>query len=314
MLSISKDEIRSIVPMADAILSMRKAFSDFSSGLVIVPDRMSMEIDGKNATVLLMSAYRNKGKYFITKVVTVFQNTISNRSDLISAYVNVFDASTGDMVATLDGDTITSLRTGAASGLATTLLAKKDATVAAIFGTGVQAHTQVEAIISSRPIERVFVYSRDIGSAKKFSKYISETYSVDANPGESDDLSLADIICTATPSTKSLFRHQDLKEGVHINAIGSFKPVMREIPPETIVKAKVVVDSISACKKEAGDLIMAAKEKQWSFDNIYSEIGKIASDKISGRSNDNEVTIFKSVGLGIQDLAISELVLDRLNI
>ena len=89
---------------------------------------------------------------------------------------------------------------------------------------------------------------------------------------------------------------------------------MREIPPETIVTAKVVVDSISACKKEAGDLIMAAKEKEWSFDNIYSEIGKIASGKISGRSNDNEVTIFKSVGLGIQDLAISELVLDRLNI
>ena len=313
MLSISKDEIRSIVPMADAILSMRKAFSDFSSGLVIVPDRMSMEIDGKNATVLLMSAYRNKGKYFITKVVTVFQNTISNPSDLISAYVNVFDASTGDMVATLDGGTITSLRTGAASGLATTLLAKKDATVAAVFGTGAQAYTQIEAIINSRSIDRVFVYSRDIESAKFFSNYIIDTYSVNAKPGNLCDLSLADIICTATPSTESLFKHEYIKKGAHINAIGSFKPVMREIPSETIIEAKVVVDSLNSSKKEAGDLILAAKETQWSFDNIYSEIGQIASGKVSGRSNDNEITIFKSVGLGIQDLAISELVLDRLN-
>ena len=312
MLSISKHEIRSLVPMADAILCMGKAFSDFSSGLTISPQRLSMEIDGKNATILVMSAYRERGKYFITKVVTVSNNRDSNRSSLVNAHINVFDAFTGDMVATLDGDTVTSLRTGAASGLATMLLANKDATVAAIFGTGVQARTQMEAIISSRSIKKVFVYSRHIKSAQKFSNYISDIHSVHARPGESSDLALADIICTATPSTKPLFLRQDIKDGVHINAIGSFKPLMREIPSEAIISAKVVVDSRSACKKEAGDLIMAANEKEWSFDNIYSEIGQISNGKISGRSNDNEVTIFKSVGLGIQDLAISELVLNRL--
>ena len=193
------------------------------------------------------------------------------------------------------------------------LLAKKDASVAAVFGTGAQAHTQIEAIINSRSIDRVFVYSRDIESAKFFSNYIIDTYSVNAKPGKLCDLPLADIICTATPSTESLFKHEYIKKGVHINAIGSFKPAMREIPSETIIEAKVVVDSLSSSKKEAGDLILAAKETQRSFDNIYSEIGQIASGKISGRSNDNEITIFKSVGLGIQDLAISELVLDRLN-
>ena len=159
----------------------------------------------------------------------------------------------------------------------------------------------------------VFVYSREIESAKIFSNYIINTYSVNAKPGDQCDLPLADIICTATPSTGSLFKHEHIKKGVHINAVGSFKPVMREIPSETIIEAKVVVDSVGSSKKEAGDLILAAKETQWSFDNIYSEIGQIASGKVSGRSNDNEITIFKSVGLGIQDLAISELVLDRLN-
>ena len=169
MLSISKDEIRSLVPMADAITSMRKTFSDYSNGDYIVPERMSMEIDDENATVLIMPAYRNKGQYFITKVVTVFQNIIKNRSRLISACVYVFNSSSGEMVATLDGDTITSLRTGAVSGLATMLLAKKDASVAAVFGTGAQAHTQIEAIINSRSIDIVFVYSRKIKSAKFFS-------------------------------------------------------------------------------------------------------------------------------------------------
>ena len=226
MLSISKNEIRSLVPMADAITSMRKAFSDYSNGDYIVPERMSMEIDNENATVLIMPAYRNKGQYFITKVVTVFQNTIKNRSSLISARVYVFNSSSGEMVATLDGDTITSLRTGAVSGLATMLLAKKDASVAAVFGTGAQAHTQIEAIINSRSIDIVFVYSREIESAKFFSNYIIDTYSVNAKPGNLCDLPLADIICTATPSTESLFKHEHIKKGAHINAVGSFKPCL----------------------------------------------------------------------------------------
>jgi len=313
MLSISKNEIIELVPMSDAIVAMGQAFSDFSNGKFIVPDRISMEIDNKNATVLIMPAYRTKGKYFTTKVVTIFQNIIADRSSIISSSVSVFDSSNGDMVATMDGESITSLRTGAATGLATMLLAKNDATAAAIFGTGVQAHTQVEAIISSRPINKIFVFGRNIDSIKNFSSHISETYSLSSSPGTFNDLNSVDIICTATPSTESLFEHKYLKPGAHINAIGSFKPFMREIPNDTIAQAKVVVDSLTACKNEAGDLIMASKETNWSFDDMVSEIGQIANGDKSGRINDNDITIFKSVGLGFQDLVIAELVLDRIN-
>ena len=313
MLSISKSEIIEMVPMSDAIVAMGQAFSDFSNGKFIVPDRISMEIDNKNATALIMPAYRTKGKYFTTKVVTVFQNTIADRSSILSSSVSVFDSSNGDMVATMDGESITSLRTGAASGLATKLLAKKNAKVAAIFGTGVQAHTQLEAIISSRPINKIFVFGRNLNSIEKFSSHISEIYSLSIVPGTLNDLNSVDIICTATPSTEFLFEHKHLKPGVHINAIGSFKPFMREIPNGTIAEAKVVVDSLTACKKEAGDLILASKETSWSFDDITSEIGQIANGDTSGRANDNDITIFKSVGLGFQDLVIAELVLDRLN-
>ena len=313
MLRISKNEIIDLVPMPDAIVAMDRAFSDFSNGKFIVPNRISMEIGNKNATVLIMPAYRTKGKYFTTKVVTVFQKTIADRSSIISSSVIVFDSSNGDMVATMDGESITSLRTGATSGLATKLLAKKNATALAIFGTGVQAHTQLEAIINSRPVNKIFVFGRKLDSIEKFSSHISDTYSLSSSPGTFNDLNTVDIICTATPSTESLFEHKHLKPGVHINAIGSFKPFMREIPNDTIADAKVVVDSLTACKKEAGDLILASKETNWSFDDIVSEIGQIANGDTSGRINDNDITIFKSVGLGLQDLVIAELVLDRIN-
>ncbi len=313
MLRISKNEIIDLVPMPDAIVAMDRAFSDFSNGKFIVPNRISMEIGNKNATALIMPAYRTKGKYFTTKVVTVFQNTIADRSSIISSSVIVFDSSNGDMVATMDGESITSLRTGAASGLATKLLAKKNATAVAIFGTGVQAHTQLEAIINSRPVNKIFVFGRNLDSIEKFSSHISDKYSLSSSPGTFNDLNTVDIICTSTPSTESLFEHKHLKPGVHINAIGSFKPFMREIPNDTIVEAKVVVDSLIACKKEAGDLILAGKETNWSFDDITSEIGQIANGDRSGRANDNDITIFKSVGLGFQDLVIAELVLDRIN-
>ena len=313
MLTISRDEIIKMVPMPDAIAAMRQAFSDFNNGAFILPDRISMEINNKDATVLVMPAYRKMGKYFTTKVVTVFQNIIAGRSSTISSSVSVFNSSNGDLVATMDGRAITSLRTGAATGLATTLLAKENVEVAAIFGTGVQAYTQVEAIISSRPINKIFVFGKTLDSIKKFSSHISDMYSIDVRLGTLKDLGTVDIICTATPSVKSLFEHKYLKPGVHINAIGSFKPFMREIPNDTIAGSKVVVDSLSACKKEAGDLILANEETNWSFDNIVSELGQVANNDISVKKSESDNTIFKSVGLGFQDLVISELVLDKLN-
>ena len=311
MLNISNDEIRVLVPMEDAIECMKNAFSDFDSGDFIVPDRMSTEIDGGDSTVLVMPAYRNDGKYFTIKIVTVSKNSGKNSSGLISACVNIFDSSNGDMIATLGGDKITSIRTGAATGLATMLLAKKNSKIGAVFGTGVQAHKQVEAMTKVRQIKKVYVYGRETESMEKFSRYISDDYKIEATIGNLEDLSKVDIICTATPSTDALFENHHLKPGVHINAIGSFRPSMREIPNETVINAKVVVDSLIASKKEAGDLLMAEKESIWTFKNIHSEIGAIASGRISGRSNDVEMTLFKSVGLGFQDLAISELVLER---
>jgi len=191
-------------------------------------------------------------------------------------------------------------------------LANKKTKVLAVFGTGVQARTQVEAVLAVRTIKKILVFSRTAKNAKSFCNWISDVFGVVAENGQLTRLNKADIICTATPSEKPLFDHNDLKSGVHINAVGSFQPHMQEVPAETVQIAKVVVDQKEACEQEAGDLIIPVREGQWNFDDLYGELGQVAGGEILGRESPEEITLFKSVGNAIQDLALARLIMDRL--
>ena len=178
MLLISGNEIKSSISMPKAINCVAKGFSDFNDGLFRMPQRSMMDIEG--ATVLTMPSYRKDGKYFVIKVVTVFNYSMNKKDKMINSLVLVFDSINGELLAKLDGDSITSIRTGAASGLATKYFSSPNSEVLAIFGTGVQATTQVEAVVSCRPIKKIFVYSRNVKSAKRFSNYIHNFHSINA--------------------------------------------------------------------------------------------------------------------------------------
>jgi len=310
MLVFSSEEIKSSVSMVDAIECVAKGFSDFDDGFFHMPQRSVMDING--ATVLTMPCYRKGGKYFVIKVVTVYKDSSNKKGKMINSSVFVFDSNTGALVASLDGDSITAIRTGAASGLATKFFSSPKSETLAVYGTGVQAHTQVEAVISCRPIKSVFIYSRNLKSAKKFSDYIYNSFSIDAYAGEQEDLKNIDIICTATPSKDSLFELCVLKSGVHINAVGSFKPNMKEIHSDIINASEIIVDSLEACKKEAGDLIQAKEKSNWDFDHISMQLGEASKNgkKLIALSKNN--TVFKSVGLAFQDLVIVEYIMDNL--
>ena len=310
MLSIQDHEIRSLISMGDAINCIEQGFSDFYDGIFTMPQRSTMEVNG--ATVLSMPSYRNNGKYFTIKVVSVFQSSIKKTSKMIQSSILVFGSKDGRLKASIDGDEITAIRTGAASGLATKFFSPLKSNTVAVFGTGSQAVTQIEAVMHVRPIDTVFVFSRSSKSAKDFSKYLSETLSIKVTPGILKDLKEVDIICTATPSKKELIILSSLKKGVHINAIGSFKPNMREVSNDIIKNSRVIVDSIISCKKEAGDLIQAEKHSSWQFKDIFSELGSIAKDKKLSKENIRQNSLFKSVGLGFQDLVIIELLLKKL--
>ena len=313
MVILNKNQINKLVTMNEAIVTMKTAFVQLSKKEANIPVRLSTDIPGKNATSLVMPAYLLDSPYYTVKVVSVNYSNPKKGLPLLNSSVQVFEASKGNIVATLDGESITAIRTGAVSGLATGILAKKDAKVGAIFGTGVQAKSQVEAILFVKNLEKILVFSRTKESAELFCNLIYDTFGIKASTGNKDSLKEADVICTATPSKKPLFDHSDLNLGVHINAIGSFKPHMQEIPVETVINSKVIVDNRKACEVEAGDLIIPVEEKKWSFNLVHGELGQVILGEVSGRDSDDEITLFKSVGNAIQDLALANLIMKKLN-
>ena len=313
MVILNKKQINKMVAMNEAIEAMKTAFVQLSNGEAIIPTRLSTDVPDKNATSLVMPAYSLDSPYYTVKVVSVNYSNPQKGLPLLHSSVQVFDASKGNMVATLDGESVTAIRTGAVSGLATGMLAKKDAKVGAVFGTGVQAKSQVEAILAMKNLEKILVFSRTKESAKLFCNLIYDTFGIKASTGNKDSLKEADVICTATPSKKPLFEYGDLNLGVHINAIGSFKPHMQEIPVETVINSKVIVDKRETCTLEAGDLIIPVEEGRWSFDLVHGELGQVISGEVSGRDSEDEITLFKSVGNAIQDLALANMIMKKIN-
>jgi ornithine cyclodeaminase/alanine dehydrogenase-like protein (mu-crystallin family) len=205
----------------------------------------------------------------------------------------------------MDGEYLTALRTGAGSGLATDLLARKDARTLGIFGAGVQGRTQVAAVCEVRDIRQIHIFDNNQESAKMLAESLKSKLAIEVNPPV-DRISDCDIICTATTSPTPVFEDVYIIGGTHINAVGAYQADKREIPGETVIRSKLVVDQRSACLHEAGDLIIPISEKLIDEDYIFAELGElIGSDKI-GRSDNSEITIFKSVGNAAQDLITAE--------
>jgi ornithine cyclodeaminase/alanine dehydrogenase-like protein (mu-crystallin family) len=230
---------------------------------------------------------------------------------LIHGVVQVFDAENGKHIANLDGASITAIRTGAASGLATDLLAKENANVCAVFGTGVQAASHIEAVLAVRPIEKIIVFSRSKPSAEKFCSTLANQ--VQCEIGKKESLLEADIVCTTTPASSPLFETDEIKPGCHLNVVGSAQPSFREVPTGLVARSKIIVDKREACEQEAGDLIIPVQEGSWSFEQVHGELGQVVSGDIIARESENEITLFKSVGNAIQDHAMAHLIMEKLN-
>jgi alanine dehydrogenase len=306
---ISRKDVENSLTMHEAIEVVRQAFIELSNGTATVPPRIHLSIEKENATTLVMPAYLSETNALACKIVSVFPHNSVKNLPVIYGLVTLFDAETGKPLAIIEGASLTALRTGAASGLATDLLARKDAKTLAVFGAGRQSKTQIEALCAVREIERIFVFSRRIEQAKKFIAEMQTTVNAEFILADSSQKAVnqADIICAATTSQKPVFDGNDLRNGTHINGIGSFTPQMQEIDFTTLKKcSKIVVDSQANCLKEAGDLVQAIEQKVISETDIYAEIGEIAAGLKKGRENENEITFFKSVGNAVQDVAVSQ--------
>ena len=313
ILILKESDISSMITMSDIIEADKKALSIYSSHKSNIPLRSNLDIPEYKGQCLFMNGYAAPAKALGVKIVSVYPENINKNLTSVPATMVLVDAETGVVNSLIDGTYLTRLRTGAISGLATDILSRKDSKILALFGTGGQAVTQLEAVLTVRKIEEVRVFDIFQDRAKEFAKKMSEKFSKKFNvriiAAESSDKAIenADIITTVTTSKKPVFDANKVKKNVHINGVGSYTPDMQEIPEDILVKAnKIYVDTRDGAINESGDLITPIKKGLIKKEKINGELGEVINGQIKGRENDDEMTFFKTTGSAVLDLVAAQ--------
>ncbi len=309
---ISGDDVRRLLPMEQAISLMRDAFAAISNGTAFVPVRTHVSSDATGCRTLVMPSFVAGGKHMGIKLVSVQPSNPDRGLPTVHGLMTLIDADTGEPIALIDAESLTAIRTGAASGLATELLGSPSATTVAVFGAGVQAATQLEAVCTVRPIRRAFVFGRSVDGASKFARVMSERLDIDVTMETNHRLlRRTEVVCTATSASRPLFEPEALSNGIHINAVGSFRPHMAEVPPGTVRNAALIVDQREACLAEAGDILQSFASHEAAAAHIEAELGELVLGKHAGRRSPDQITLFKSVGIAVQDLVAATFVAER---
>ena len=313
ILILKESDISSMITMSDIIEADKEALSIYSSHKSNIPLRSNLDIPEYKGQCLFMNGYAAPAKALGVKIVSVYPENINKNLTSVPATMVLVDAETGVVNSLIDGTYLTRLRTGAISGLATDILSRKDSKILALFGTGGQAVTQLEAVLTVRKIEEVRVFDIFQDRAKEFAKKMSEKFSKKFNvriiAAESSDKAIenADIITTVTTSKKPVFDASKVKKNVHINGVGSYTPDMQEIPEDILVKAnKIYVDTRDGAINESGDLITPIKKGLIKKEKINGELGEVINGQIKGRENDDEMTFFKTTGSAVLDLVAAQ--------
>lgn len=301
---LSSADVRTALPMPEAVAAMRDAYSQFSAGKVTAPPRQ--HISTENGVTLLMPAHLPERDEFGIKVVSVYDGNPDLDLPRIAATVLLLDPATGIPKAFMEGSSLTALRTGAGGGVAADLLARQDAETVGLFGAGVQARTQLQAVMAVRHVRHVTLISRTQTSAERLAAEIAtweDPPAVQLAATSEQVVSDADIVICATTAGTPLFDGNALRPGTHVTAVGTFIPEKREVDTLTISRAnRIIVDSREACLAEAGDLIIPNAD-------IDAEIGEIVNGTAAGRSSTDDITFFKSVGVAVQDAVAGAAVL-----
>ena len=304
---LSREDVQSVLTMKDALGAVEEAFRQFALGTVRMPVRSSISIEQNNGIMLTMPAYIGGDMNALgQKVVTVYpENPTKNNLPTTLATVQLLDPKTGECLAVMDGTFLTAMRTGAASGVATKYLARANSQTVAMFGAGVQAETQLEAIAEVRRIKAAKVFDTVTQRASQYCERMSKKLRIDVKQGKSarDTLRGSDIVICASTSRVPVFDGEWLEPGMHINGIGSHTPDTRELDTTSVRRSRVIVDSREAALKEAGDLIIPFAEKAITPSQIWGELGEVIVGRREARTSDQEITLFKSVGLALQDVS-----------
>lgn len=317
MLLLTKEDIKKVFTMKDAIEADKEAFKIYTNKESEVPLRTNIQAPKEEGTMLFMPGYVEGLDCAGLKIVSVFPKNAEKGKPVIPATVLLMDGITGEVSSVLDGTYITQIRTGAASGAAIDILAKKDAKKGALIGTGGQACAQLEAMITARDLEEVKIFSRNPKKVEEFiekAKIELSEYKTKFVPASSADEAVedADVIVTATTSTVPLFDGNKIKKGATISAVGSYQPHMHEFDGTTLKRSdKIYFDSTDAVLSEAGDILTPLAEGVVTKEDFTGELGQVINGSIAGRENDEEIILFKTVGIAVQDIVTAKKIYDK---
>jgi alanine dehydrogenase len=305
VLIVNQSEVRQLLPMDECIDVMADALSALARGEAILPLRPIMWLPEKAGALGLMPSYLATIGMMGLKVISVFPGNHGTQYDSHQGAVLLFEATHGQLLAMMDASSITAIRTAAVSGVATRQLARTDARSLAILGSGVQARSHLAAMIESRGIRRVRIWSRNPERAERFAERESGRYGIPVATSTTVEEAVADaeIICTTTAAREPILRGEWIAPGTHINAVGSSIPFTRELDTAAVANARLYVDRRESTLNESGDFLLAKKEGTIDDSHIIGEIGELLLGTIDGRRTPDEITLFKSLGLAIEDLA-----------
>ncbi|MFS0689259.1 ornithine cyclodeaminase family protein [Sporosarcina sp. 179-K 8C2 HS] len=312
MLIINEREIQTTYGMKEAMHDVEQILRAKAEDKIANPHRTVIEFPQHSASVLYMPSADLVNEMATIKTVTIFPDNPAIGKPTTQGVILVTDAKNGEHLAMMNASYLTRLRTGALSGLATDRLARKDATVLTVIGTGAMAFEQVLGVLAVRPISKMLLVNPTTTKAEHFKERllafgIDENIQIEIMDNVSEAVSQAHIICCSTRSNTPVFDGNDVKPGTHVNGVGSYLPHMREMDFTFIQRcSKIVTDDVAGVKEEAGELIHANEQPDWSFDDLHGELMDVIVGTADGRTAENEITFFKSVGAAYFDLAVAQ--------
>lgn len=307
---LTEDHVKSLLSMSELIAAMEAAVARFSAGEVLQPVRTVLAVGPTKAFFGLMPAYVEEPARLGAKLVTVFHDNHARGLPSHLATIVLLNPDTGALLALLDGRYITEARTAAVSAVSARHMAKADASTLAIIGTGVQARSHLEALAEVRAIRHARVWSRQARSRDRFVEEMTGRVSarIEASDSAREAAEGADLVVLATSSPSPVVEDQWIGPGAHVMSVGACRPDQREMAPELVARGRVVVDSRAAALVESGDVVIGMRERRFDESHVAGELGEVVLGRVPGRTAQDEVTIFKSLGMAVEDVVTADLV------
>jgi len=310
VLLVNEAGVHELLPMDACVSLMRDALTALSRGDAVLPLRSKMFLPDQSGLLGLMPGYLGDPRSFGLKVVAVMPGNHGTPYDSHQGVVMLFGVEHGEPLAILDASAITAIRTAAASAAATDVLARSDAGDLALIGSGVQARTHLAAMKAVRPLRRVRVWSRNRANAERFASEEAKAAGVPIEVAETAEAAVkgADLVCTTTSSREPVLQGAWLAAGAHVNAVGACFPNAREVDTEAVRRARLYTDCRESCLKEAGDFIIPRNEGAIDDGHLVGEVGDVFLGRIPGRRSPNEITLYESLGVAVEDLAAAHAI------